>query len=117
MQGLETRGVDEHELRRPRGEHPAKRLPRGLRLVGGDAEFLSEQGIQQRGLADVGTPDQSDRSTTIRLHGHHGTAVRRRICSKARMAASCSAFRRLLPIPVVRTESWGTRHSTSKFWL
>src|SRR5882724_2048022 len=117
MPGLESGRIDEDELGRLGGEDAAKAMSRGLRLARGDAEFLSQQRIHQRGLADVGAPDQGDRAATKRLRSRHGTPVRRRICSKACIAASCSAFLRLLPLPVVRTESWGIRHSTSKSWL
>src|SRR5258706_13574718 len=117
MPRLESGRIDEDELRRLRREDTAKAMSSGLRLARGDAEFLPQQRIHQGGLADVGAPDQSDRAATKRLRGRHGTPVRRRICSNACMAASCSAFLRLLPLPVVRTESWGIRHSTSKSWL
>src|SRR5258706_840645 len=117
MPSLESGRIDEDELRRLRREDTAKAMSSGLRLARGDAEFLPQQRIHQAGLADVRAPDQSDRAATKRLRGRHGTPVRRRICSNACMAASCSAFLRLLPLPVVRTESWGIRHSTSKSWL
>src|SRR6266545_2602155 len=114
---LETRGVDENKLGAPGSAHAAKAVPGGLRLARGDAELLSEQGIEQRGFSDVGAPDQRDRSAAEWLRDHRDAATQLRICAKARNAASCSAVRRLLPLPVVRTESSGIRHSTSKLWL
>src|SRR5258706_7480571 len=117
MPSLESGRIDEDELGRMGGEDAAKAMSRGLRIARGDAEFLSQQRIHQRGLADIGAPDQGDRAATKRLRSRHGTPVRRRICSKACMAASCSAFLLVLPVPVARTESWGIRHSTSNSLL
>src|SRR2546427_4885656 len=114
---LETRGVDENELGGRGGAHAAKAMPGGLRLARGDAELLSQQCVEQRGFSDVGASDQRDRAAAERLRDHRDAAAQLRICAKARNAASCSAVRRLLPLPVVRTESSGIRHSTSKLWL
>src|SRR5712692_8707770 len=111
---LETRGVDENELGGRGGAHAAKAMPGGLRLARGDAELVPQQRVEQRGFSDVGAPDQGDRAAAERLRDHRDAATQLRICAKARNAASCSAVRRLLPLPVVRTESSGIRHSTSK---
>ena len=57
MAGLEARRVDEHELGLVDGAHAGDAVARGLRLVGGDADLLADQRVQQRRLADVRPAD------------------------------------------------------------
>ena len=67
MPGLEPRRVDEDELRIGGGQDAGDPVARRLRLFRGDADSCAYQRIEQRRLADVGTPDD-----------RHLTAAKRR---------------------------------------
>jgi hypothetical protein len=106
---LEAGRIDEDELRIVGGEDAVDAMARGLRLFRGDADLGADQAVGQRGLADVGPADDSQ------VAGAKAIA-HLPILAMARSAACCSAMRRLAPVPVLRTPSSGTSHSTSNSW-
>ena len=55
--------VDEHELRLVGGVDAHHPVARGLRLPWGDADFLPDDAVEQRRLADVGAADDGDEAT------------------------------------------------------
>ena len=50
--------IDEGDLHAGTIEHAEHAMARGLRPRGDDGEFLADERIEQRRLADVGTADQ-----------------------------------------------------------
>ncbi len=50
--------VEQHELRVGRRAHPADLGARRLRTIGHDGDLLPDDPVHQRGLPDVGSPDQ-----------------------------------------------------------
>ena len=62
MFGLKPRRIDEHELRVRVGVDAMDAVARGLRLARGDADLLSDQVVEQRGLAHVGASNNGDES-------------------------------------------------------
>ena len=61
---VQTRCVDEDELRIRQVDDAAHALTGGLRLVADDAHLLAAHGVEQRALADVGSADERDESGT-----------------------------------------------------
>ena len=57
VQGLETGSVHKHKLRGTARVHAGDAVACGLGLARGDADFLAHQGVEQRGLADIGLAD------------------------------------------------------------
>ncbi len=51
---VQPRGVDDHQLGVLGAHHPADDMPGGLRLVGGDRDPGTDQGIGEGGLAGIG---------------------------------------------------------------
>jgi hypothetical protein len=64
--GLKARRIDKDELGWTHGADARDPVPRGLGLVGRDADLLSDQGIEQRRLADVGLADDGDQAAALR---------------------------------------------------
>ena len=60
--GLESRRIDEHELRMLVGVDSMDAMTSGLGLARGDADLLPDQVVKQRGLADVGPSDDGDKA-------------------------------------------------------
>ena len=58
--GLETRRVDEDVLRVFQRMNAGDAMARGLRLARRDTDFLADQRVHQRGLADVRAADDRD---------------------------------------------------------
>src|SRR3990167_3039077 len=86
MAGLETRCIDEHKLRLAHGADTGDPVARGLRLARGDADFLSDQRIEQCGLSYVGLADNRNHAAALARHigrrctrrarcGQHGLQV------------------------------------------
>ena len=65
--GLEAGRVDEHELRIGRGDDAGHAMARGLGLARGDADLLSDQPVEQRGLADVRAADDRHEAGAMRV--------------------------------------------------
>ena len=84
--GLEARRVDEDELGRPDRAQAGDAVARGLRLARGDADLLPDQGVEQRGLADVGLADDGDIAARS---ASDQSALPARL--RARQARSCPA--------------------------
>jgi len=101
--------IDEDGLSVADGVNPDDGVARRLRTARGDAQFLADQAVDQRRLADVGATDDSDQSAV----GSHQASTNR---TSASLAAACSALRRLRPTPLSDPTSPSTRHSTVKVW-
>jgi hypothetical protein len=72
MHGLvDSRRVDEHQLRIGHVLDPENPVPRRLGLVGHDRQLLPDELVQQRGLAGIGAPDERDMA---RLHADSSSA-------------------------------------------
>ena len=63
--GLETRRVHKHELRRVVRVNAGYLVPRGLRLFAGDADFLPDQMVHQRGFAHVRAADNGNEAAAV----------------------------------------------------
>src|SRR5262252_2846602 len=111
MPRLESRRIDEHILHADLGQNTADAVARCLWLFGRDAYPLTDERVEQRGLADVRPTDDRDRATA---KGVAFLDAHPRSRSYAARAASCSAMRRLVPPPIVRRSSSRIKHSTSK---
>lgn len=79
---------------------------------------LSDQPVQQRRLAHVGAADDGDETGAEAGLGDGFVGVRGSVhfflnLASASSADCCSAARRLLPRPTVRSENLGTSHETS----
>src|SRR5690606_1176933 len=61
---MQAGGIDIDDLDVALGLDAEHAVARGLRLARGDADLLPEQVIEQRRLADIGTPDQGDITAT-----------------------------------------------------
>ena len=71
---VEARGIHYHNLAIRHVDNGTKTLARGLRDGAGDGEPLAHAGIEQRGLASVGTTDEGDEAATewfVLRHGNH----------------------------------------------
>ncbi len=90
---VQPRGIDEGDLRRRQIGYADDPVARGLGTGCDDAHFLSNQGVQQRRLADVRPADQRGEPASKFIC--HGVSMSCRI----RSAASCSARLRLRPLP------------------
>ena len=62
---VDARRVDVDDLATVGGLDAGDPLPRGLRLRGNDAEFLTQDPVHQRRLADVGPADQRDVTAAV----------------------------------------------------
>jgi len=69
VSGLKAGCVDKYKLRFIRGVDARHPVARRLRLARGNADFLPDKAIQQRGFADVGAADNGDQAGTVRK-GH-----------------------------------------------
>ncbi len=67
---VDSRRVNEDHLGVGPGEHAAHRRPGGLGHLRGDGHLLTEDGVEQGGLADVGPADQGGEARP------HGSASR-----------------------------------------
>ena len=65
MFGLETGGINENELGGVVGINTGNAVARGLGFFTGDADFLSDKVVHQRGFADVGSADNGDKAATV----------------------------------------------------
>jgi hypothetical protein len=61
---VQTRGVDENELRVVAGEDAAHRVPGGLRLIAGDDDLAADQCVGERGLSGIGASDEAAEAGT-----------------------------------------------------
>ena len=68
MAGLKAWRIDKHELRRADRTHTGDAVPRGLRLAGGNTDFLPHQSIEQGRFADVGFANNRDQATALGFH-------------------------------------------------
>ena len=64
---VQARGVDEGDLRLGQLQQADHPMARGLRARRDDAELLPDQGIQQRGLADIRAAGQRDKAAAKML--------------------------------------------------
>jgi len=63
--------VEEHDLRVLVGANAAHLRARRLRAVGDDRDLAADELVQERGLADVGSPDEDDRGAASgAFHSH-----------------------------------------------
>ncbi len=108
---VDARQVDEHDLHPGLVQHAVDARARRLRLRADDADLLPDQRVQQRGLADVRTARERGKAAANRrlcTGGRndrfvcHDFSCARPRASSTRCAASCSARRRLEPLPVAR---------------
>ncbi len=65
MFGLETGGINENELGGVVGVNAGNAVARGLGFFTGDADFLPDEVVHQRGFADVGSADDGDEAATV----------------------------------------------------
>ncbi len=93
--GLKTRRINKDKLGIGLGQNAGDPVPRGLRLAGNDADFFPNQLVEQCRLSDIGTTNNSNIAGADFGHGFRAFM--------AASAAFCSAIRRLLPEPMVRT--------------
>ena len=63
--GLEAGGIDENELCGVVGVNAGNAVARGLGFFTGDADFLPDEVVHQRGLADVGAADDGDEAAAV----------------------------------------------------
>src|SRR5690349_2078795 len=55
-----SRRIDEDRLIGAAVQHTEHALARGVRLVRDDTELFADEGVQQRGFADIGAADDRD---------------------------------------------------------
>lgn len=65
MFGLETGGIDENELGGVVGINTGNAVARGLGFFAGDADFLPDEVVHQRGFADVGAADDGNEAAAV----------------------------------------------------
>ena len=63
----ESRRVDEHDLGVAEGQDAGDAVARGLGARAGDGEFLSDEPVEERGLADVRLADDGDETGSVTL--------------------------------------------------
>ena len=116
--GLKPRGVDKNELGIALGAHAGDAVTGGLGLARGDADLLTDQGIEQRGLAHIGAAHDGHQATTLGAlgveigHVIHGCDFS--MSANMAWAAACSPARREVPWPRADKPKSGTRQWTSK---
>ena len=145
MDGLEPRRVYKDKLRTALGTHTCDAMACCLRFARSDADFLTDQCVEQGGFAHIGFTDDGDQTTALVFRRNHRgacqdtlafaciehgvdvvSALRRvircvchgdslRTCSMA-AAAACSPARRDVPMPRSQRANSITSHSTSKVW-
>ena len=101
---MEPGRVYEGDLRVRKIHQSQHSMPRGLRPGGDDGELLPGECIEQGRLADVRPADKGCESAAMGTPGFRtaGIHVRRSASNcNASAAASCSARRRLKPVPCV----------------
>ncbi len=77
MQGpMDARRIDEHDLAVRIILHAQDAPARRLRLVGDDRDLGADEGVEQRGLAGVGPPDQGHVTGLHRIDCTSGRAMR-----------------------------------------
>ena len=65
MVGLEAGGIDENELGGVVGVNAGNAVARGLGFFTGNADFLSDKVVHQRGFADIGASDDGDEAAAV----------------------------------------------------
>ena len=145
MDGLKPRCVHKHKLRTTFGTHTGDAMAGSLRFARGDADFLTDQCIEQSRFTHIGLSDDGDQTTALVFRRdqrgtccealafarmEHGIDIVRtlwggvwglchgdslRTCNMA-AAAACSPARRDVPMPRSQRANSITSHSTSKVW-
>ncbi len=89
-----------------------------LRFIGGNTDFLSKQMVNQCRLTYVRTTYDGNKATVFILIQfniqRHALSCK---CSKAAVAAACSALRRLVPVPLKGSSIPSTEQFTVNCWL
>ena len=145
MDGLEPRRVYKDKLRTALGTHTGNAMARRLRFARCDADFLTDQRVEQSGFAHIGFSDDGDQTTALVFrrnqrwschdtlafarieHGVYVVCALRRgvrcVCHEDSLrtwsmaaAAACSPARRDVPMPRSQRANSITSHSTSKVW-
>jgi len=65
MVRLKARGIDKNILACTACAYASNAMPRSLCLARGDADFLSNQGVEQRGLANIGLANNGNQTAAL----------------------------------------------------